>query len=254
MEEKGKRTSPRRILEVLEAICADPQNATAAQLSKKLAIPLPTVYRLVDALMEEGFVGSGPSSRLVPGARLRSLVLNALQYEPLVTERQAILKKLSLEMDETVSLSVPQGMRLIYFDRVESHWPFQIALKVGDALPLHCCASGKLYMSTLEPKTALEVFKNINPEKSARNTIVKEKAFAAELNRIRERGFALDDEEWFDGMVGASVPIRNGGEATCAFLSTHSLVTRRSLKDVEKKVPAMQQAARELESLFFSEP
>ena len=248
MEEKGKRTSPRRILEVLEAICSDPQSATAAQISKRLGIPLPTVYRLIDALIEEGFIASGP----IPGARLRSLVLNALQYEPQVTERRAILKRLSLEMDETVSLSIPQGMKLIYFDRVESHWPFQIALKVGDPLPLHCCASGKLYMSTLEPTTALEVFKNISPQKSARNTIVKEKPFAAELKRIRQRGYALDDEEWFDGMVGASVPIRNGSEAACAFLSTHSLVTRRSLQDVEKNVPAMQQAAQELERLFFA--
>lgn len=251
MEKRGRRTSPRRILEILEAVCADPKNGTAAQLAEELGIPLPTVYRLVDSLTEEGFVSVGPGNRIIPGIRLRSMVFNCLQYEPEVTHRRSILRKLSGELNETVSLSVPLGTKLIYFDRVESHWPFHLALKVGDPLPLHCCASGKMYLSSFEPKKAIQIFKDINPKKSARNTITSSRRFSSELETIRERHYALDDEEWFDGMVGASVPITNGKEAPCAFLSTHSLITRKTVNDVEDKVPAMQAAAKELKALFF---
>ena len=127
----------------METICRNPQTATASNLAKWLDIPLPTVYRFLDTLNEEKFIAADPSGNLIPGDRLRSLVLNSLQYEPRITQRRAILRRLSNRLDETVSLSIPQGEKLVYFDRLESHWPFQINLKVGDPLPLHCCACRK---------------------------------------------------------------------------------------------------------------
>ena len=254
MTERAKRTSPRRVLEIVEAICRSPQTATASNLAKSLDIPLPTVYRFLDTLSDDGFIVTGPSGTFMPGDRLRSIVFNCLQDEPRVTQRRAILTRLSKRLKETVSLSIPQGTKLVYFDRLESHWPFQINLKVGDSLPLHCCASGKLYLSSLDPKDALDVFRNMRPDKRARNTIVSVAKFKSELSRIKRQDYALDDEEWFDDMVGASVPIRNRRGALCACLSTHALITRKPVSTLEEHVDDMQAAARDLEALFFPDP
>lgn len=251
---KVKRTSPRRILEIVEAVCRNPQAATASSLARSLDIPLPTVYRLLDTLSEEQFIATSPSGSFIPGDRLRSIVLNSLQYEPMVTRRRAILRQLSNRLDETVSLSIPRGAELIYFDRLESHWPFQINLKIGDPLPLHCCASGKLYLSSFGLKDAINVFRKIRTGRRARNTITSVKRFTIELSRIRRQGYALDDEEWFDDMVGASVPIRNRRGALCACLSTHAVITRKPLSRLEGQIVDMQAAARDLEALFFSDP
>ena len=87
--------------------------------------------------------------------------------------------------------------------------------------------------------------------RTAAGRCISSRQFSSELEAIRERRYALDDEEWFDGMVGASVPTTNGKEAPCTFLSTHSLITRKTVVDVEDKVPAMQAAAKELKRLFF---
>ena len=251
MTAKAKRTSPRRIIEIVETICRNPQIATASNLASSLNIPLPTVYRFLDILSEEKFISTDPSGTFVPGDRLRSIVLNSLQYEPRITQRRAILRRLSNRLDETVSLSVPRGEELVYFDRLESHWPFQINLKTGDPLPLHCCASGKLYLSSFDLEDALNVFRNIRAEKRARNTIVSVRKFTMELSRISRQGYALDNEEWFDDMIGASVPIRNRRGALCACLSTHALITRKHLAELEEQVVDMQAAARDLEAVFF---
>ena len=254
MTEKKKRTSPRRILEIMEAICLSPRTATAANLAKSLQIPLPTVYRFLDTLGEDGFIATGPSGTFMPGDRLRSIAFDCLQHEPGVTRRRAILLRLSKRLNETVSLSIPQGAKLVYFDRLESHWPFQINLKVGDSLPLHCCASGKLYLSSFDPDDAVSVFRNVRPGKRARNTIVSVRKFRTELSRIRQQGFALDNEEWFDDMVGAAVPIRNRQGTLCACLSTHALSTRKPLPLLEEQIADMQAAAKDLEALFFPDP
>ncbi|WP_299848830.1 IclR family transcriptional regulator [uncultured Roseovarius sp.] len=245
-EKKNTRNSPRRILEIIEAICLNPEAATASRLSQTLEIPTPTIYRWLDALSEERFIAPTASGHYVPGERFRDLILNSLQYEPKVTERRSLLRALSEQLNETVSLSIPHGTKLIYFDRLESHWPFQVNLKVGAPLPLHCCASGKLYLSTLEPDAALGVYERIADKTSARNTIVDAAAFGAELARIREFGFALDKEEWFDDMVGAAVPVFADSGALVACLSTHALTTRKSIDDLKAEIPLMREIAGKL--------
>lgn len=230
----------------MEAICSNPKSATATGLSQILNIPIPTIYRWLEALCEERFIAAHPSGFYVPGERFRDMMLNSLQYEPNVTVRRSILQSLSEQIDETVSLAAPDGTRLIYFDRLESHWPFQVNLKIGDALPLHCCASGKLYLSTLEPSAASIVYKAIAKKNTARNTITNAAQFAKELQKIRDDGYSIDNEEWFNDMVGVSAPIFGDNGTLIACLSTHALVTRKPIDVLMKQIPLMQEAAKKL--------
>ena len=96
--EKAKRTSPSRILDILEAIILKPDTASAATLSKSLNIPLPTVYRQLETLTEGKFIVLSPAGLFIPGARFRQMIMNSLTYEPEVTRRRAILRKLSGEL------------------------------------------------------------------------------------------------------------------------------------------------------------
>jgi DNA-binding IclR family transcriptional regulator len=253
-ETKKTRNSPRRILEIIEAICLNPESATASGLSSTLGIPAPTIYRWLDALCEERFIAAHASGYYIPGERFRNLTLNSLRYEPNVTARRSILRGLSDVLKETVSLAVPHGTKLIYFDRLESHWPFQVNLKVGDELPLHCCASGKMYLSTLPIDDAMGIFERISQKPSARHTIVDSVTFRAELSEIKKAGFALDNQEWFDDMVGAAVPIFNDGGSLAACLSTHSLVTRKPVQRLRDEVAVMKAAAEELRANLISMP
>jgi IclR family transcriptional regulator, acetate operon repressor len=251
MKPSGKRTSSKRNLDVLGAIVEEPNAATPIHLSHTLDIPLPTIYRLLEGLTESKFITPSPSGNYLPGSRLRSLLLNSLTYEPQVTLRRVVLEKLSTELDETISLSVPNGEFLIYFDRFESHWPLQNNVRIGDKLPSNCSASGKLYLSTFDRSAALEVFSNIKTSRPARNLIKTQKKFSEELDIISNRGYAFDNEEWFDGMIGASVPINNQNGQLCACLSTHSLTSRKNMNDLENKIPVMKKTAKKLETVLF---
>ena len=250
--QKTTRNSPRRILEIIEAICTNPESATASGLSQSLDIPAPTIYRWLETLCDERFIVAHPSGYYVPGGRFRDMLLNSLQYEPNVTHRRSILRSLSQQLGETVNLAVPNGTKLIYFDRLESHWPFQVNLKIGDALPLHCCASGKLYLSIMKTQTALEIYKSISKKSTARNTINDTSKFSNELAKIKKAGYAIDNQEWFDDMVGASVPVYSSNGTLIACLSTHALVTRKSLTLLVAQIPLMQEAATKLQKCLMA--
>ncbi len=248
---KGSRNSPRRILEIIEAICMNPEAATATRLSHILDIPVPTIYRWLERLSEERFIAANAAGYFVPGERFREMILSSMQHEPAITIRRSILRKLSSQLDETVNLSIPQGMKLIYFDRLETNWPFQSNLKVGSPLPLHCCASGKLYLSTLKPRQAMDVFARVQDKKRARGTITNPRKFADELELIRQNGFSLDIEEWYDDMVGAAVPIWSDKGTLIACLSTHLLKTRKTMDEVRGFIDPMQKAVVELKSCLL---
>ena len=80
MSDTNSRTSPRRILNILEEVLLDPDNFTAKKISHKLEIPLATVYRHIDTLCEERFLIAGGNKKYIPGPKIRSIILNSLPY------------------------------------------------------------------------------------------------------------------------------------------------------------------------------
>ena len=253
MTDSNSRTSPRRILNILEEIIIDPDNFTAKKISHKLNIPLPTIYRHIETLCEEKYLVASGSKKYLPGPKIRNIILKSLPYEPNFTLRRSYLRKLTNDIEETVSLSIPIGTKLVYFDRIEFHWPMQLNLEAGDHLPLHASASGKLYLSSITEDKVIQIFKNIKTPKTAKNTITDISVFKKELKKIKNQGYAFDDEEWFNGMAGISVPIFNLNKELCFCLSTHTAKSRKDLNDLKKILPIMLTSANNLKKVLFKD-
>ena len=251
MTDTSSRTSPRRILNILEEIIIDPDNFTAKKIAHKLKIPLPTIYRHIETLCEEKYLVASSSKKYLPGPKIRNLILKSLPYEPNFTLRRSYLRKLTNDIEETVSLSIPIGTKLVYFDRIEFHWPMQLNLEAGDHLPLHASASGKLYLSSIDEEKVIQIFKNIKTPKNAKNTITDITQFKKELKKIKNQGYAFDDEEWFNGMVGLSVPIFNSDNELCFCLSTHTAKSRKDINDLKKILSVMISSANNLKKVLF---
>ena len=253
MKDINSRTSPKRILNILEEIIIDPDNFTAKKISHKLKIPLPTIYRHIETLCEEKYLVASNSKKYLPGPKIRNIILKSLPYEPNFTLRRSYLRKLTNDIEETVSLSMPIGTKLVYFDRIEFHWPMQLNLEAGDHLPLHASASGKLYLSSIVEDRVIQIFKNIKTPKTAKNTITDISEFKKEIKKIKTQGYAFDDEEWFNGMVGVSVPIFNQSKELCFCLSTHTAKSRKDIGDLKKILPIMLTSANNLKKALFKD-
>ena len=148
MRETNTRTSQKNT-NILEEILIDPDNFTAKKISHKLD-SFSNYLQTYDTLCEEKYIIPTGTKKYIPGPKIRNIILNSLPYEPNFTLRRSHLRKLTNDIQETVSLSIPIGTKLVYFDRIEFHWPMQLNLEAGDHLPLHASASGKLYLSFLD--------------------------------------------------------------------------------------------------------
>ena len=96
-------------------------------------------------------------------------------------------------------------------------------------------------------------FKNIKTPESAKNTITEISHFKKELIKINKQGYAFDDEEWFNGMVGVSLPITNAKKELCFCLSTHTAKSRKNIEDLKKILPLMLAAANNLKKALFKD-
>lgn len=218
-------------------------------LAVTLDIPKATAHRLVQTLKQEGFIQINLRGQIVAAPRLESMAGRILYHGRFKLQRQAILHGLAVHTGETCGLAVPDGMHMSYHDRVEANWPLRIHLPVGSGVPVECTSSGKLYLSSLPEEELDRVLRHLVFTRRARNTITDPVQLKAVLATIRAEDLGTDNEEFIDGMVACSVPVRSQGQlAGCLFC--HAPVVRESFESLRQFVPAMRAAARELESML----
>ena len=158
--------------------------------------------------------------------------------------------RLVAEIGETCNISIPDGTRMIYAERVESRWPLRIQLPTGTPVPLHCTASGKLYLSQLAPSARKRILQRLPLTQNTRNSICDIDQLEAELRKTRQRGYAWDNEEFIEGLVAVAVPIKDPKGRFCAGLALHAPIVRMTLEIAVEQLPKLRASAQQIEVLL----
>ena len=249
-----KVSSITRVLEIIEAVSYASKPLSPLELSQELDIPKPTIHRLIQNLLDEGFVTVDIGGGIIPGKRVRNLGVELWQQRLFFNERQMILQKLVDELKETCGIGVPYQMNMINTNRANTTKPIQIYLPVGAKSPMWCTATGKLYLSQLPRTSRDKILQNLSLDKFTKNTITDIDALNAELDRIAETGIGIDNEEFISEMVAIAVPIRDRKSRYLASLYLHAPTIRVSLDDLLTHVPRLQKAAQDIQSLVYDLP
>ena len=249
-----KVSSITRVLEIIEAVSYASKPISPLELSQELDIPKPTIHRLIQNLVDEGFVTIDIGGGIIPGKRVRNLGVELWQQRLFFNERQMILQKLVDELKETCGIGVPYHMNMIYTNRAQTTLPIQIYLPVGAKSPMWCTATGKLYLSQLPSASREKILQNLSLDKFTKNTITDIEKLNAELDRIAETGIGIDNEEFISEMVAIAVPIRVRKSRYLASLYLHAPTIRVSLDDLLTYVPRLQKAAQDIQSLVYELP
>ena len=233
-----------RAMRVIEAIACTEVPPALADICKAVELPKPTVFRILATLEAAGLVGREPGSkRYHCGRRLSTLAGSVLLNSPSRAARHAILEELVEHTGETCNLTIPNGNAVIYLDRVETAWPLRIALGAGSSVPLHASASGTLFLAHMTKRSRERFVRQSPLVRHTRKTLTDAGVLAAELERVREQGYATDDEEYLAGICCLAVPVHDVDGRVVAALAMHAPVPRLRLADALQFLPAMQSAA-----------
>lgn len=252
-KEKGSRSL--RALAVIESVVAADRPVAVLDIMSASGLPKATAHRLCALLERRGYLRRDPGGRgLIAGHRLGQLAFAVLSGAGHRSPTHAILRRLAREVGETCNLNVPDGDEMLYIDRVEAEWPLRLQLPVGTRVPLHCTASGKLYLSLLPDRDRRALIDNLPLDAHTANTRTEPADLETELARIRLSGVGTDDEEFLVGMTAIAVPIIDATGKVCATIAVHAPTARMNLTKAKSHVPAMRRAAADVAAAFGIEP
>lgn len=252
--ERKKASSITRGLEIIEAIAQAERPLSPGDIALLLDIPKPSVHRILQQLTADGFIQTNMRGLIIPAERLHATALGIIYASRFKALRQAILQTLAEQIGETCGIAIPNGVEMIYYDRVQTNWPLQLHLPVGSHTPLWCTASGKLYLSSLPKARRQRIIENLPMTQQARNTLTEPADLDAALADVSANDRGIDNEEFVDGLVAFSVPIRDPQGRLSACLFTHAPVIRKSLDELLEFEPLLRKAAVQLGELTGAEP
>lgn len=235
-----------RGLDVLESLVEVGGPATLADLTKRTALPKPTVHRLLRILQSRGYAWQDEEQRYLPSYRLLMLADRMQQSTAFIRVARPIMKVLQRDVPETIHLSVLEGDAIIYAEKLEAQRPYRMASAVGSPFDLHSSAMGKAILAFMPPDEADERIGRMQLTRYTQTTLITVEALQAELDATRRSGFALDDEEDEEEVrcVGSAVLDHNlrpiGG--ICISAPTFQLSRERAIE----LGPKVLQAAREI--------
>ncbi|MEM9330424.1 MAG: IclR family transcriptional regulator [Pseudomonadota bacterium] len=241
-----------RTLMILEIIGRSDRAMTATEINQQLGLPKQTVHRLCTTLEKEGFLVREPNGkRLQPSVRTKNLASGILFSSRGDFARRQVLLEVASKISETVNLVIPEEDGMMYLDRVETDWPFRIQLPVGSHVPFHCTASGKTFLASLSPARRRSMVRNLRLETMTKNTHSDPEQFLSELTRVAKQGYALDNEEFMEGMVAIAVPVLDETGRYCASLAFHGPTQRISVDLALEHRETLVRGADQLSSVFF---
>lgn len=240
-----------RNLQILEEVARQGGPLTATEINAALGLPKPTIHRLVGHLEEEGFLSRDLDGRsYLPGPRMRAMMLGVMRGGDYLVPRRQILARLNESIGETCNLSIPDVDAMIYVDRVETHWPLRIALKVGSRVPLHATSAGKVALAQMDDKRFGRFLSAARLDAYTPHTITDPAALNIEITRIRKQGYSTDSEEFVPGMIAVAVPVKDSAGKLAATLSFHAPLQRLTLEQGLLHLPALQAAAKDFGGLI----
>lgn len=230
-----------RGLEILSLFSAERPALTLSQVVELLKVNKSTAYRVLSTLEAMQYlVQDGTTRQYRPGLKVLQLGFTAINTLELRQIARPYLEKLSQALGETVSLVVRDGFHTIYIDRIRNQSIVGVVLGVGSSLPAHCTALGKVLLADLSRNEFNKLLANYALHAYTPNTLTTKKGLMAELETIRQRGYAIDNEELASGLRAVSAPIRDFSTRAIAAANvtgTTLQITHQRLKD--EIIPAL---------------
>jgi DNA-binding IclR family transcriptional regulator len=252
MPEKHRAPAIERSLAVLEAILGHPQAVGLPDLSAWLGLPRQTVHRLLVQLERAGMVLRDPSrERYSAGPRLSRFAFATLRSLNQSAPVRSILKELVEDIGETCNIGVLDNLDYVYLQRIECDWPLRLHMEIGSRMDAHSVSGGKVLLANLEPSLCGRLLRSRKLKASTPHTLIRIGEIEAELAKVRAQGYALNDQERMQGIVGAAVPVIDANGIVIAAVGVQGPLPRLTLKACERHVARMRQAADRIARVWF---
>lgn len=240
-------THPLKDIDILEGLASFPGGATLSRICESTELNKSTALRLLKALTDRGYVIRDEATKMYRLSykvlALSSAVLDTIEIKKIARN---YLKEISGITNETIHLLCKEGTEAIYIDKIDTPNTIGLKSQIGRHIPLYCTSGGKVLLAYSNVEYKLRFFSDVSLIQFTENTITQKDKLLAELERIKENGYALDDEEHHDNITCVAVPIFNVNGDVEYSVSVAAPSYRFSKTMAMSYVPALKKCAQQI--------
>jgi len=223
-----------RAVGLLEALAGAEDGLGLLELSEHVGLHKSTVHRLLMVLERHRLVEKkSPSGRYGLGLKLFELGSRVMRDFGLSERARPHLERLAGESGETAHLCILDDGEVLYLQKVEPSRSVRVPSSVGRRNPAHCTSVGKALLAFLPEKAVDAIVRRRGLKSFTRNTLTTPIQLRRELALVRNRGYAVDDEEIEEGLVCVGAPVRDSSGEVIASIS----VAGPAFRLTRQKVP-----------------
>ena len=229
-----------RALAVLECIAAKRTGLGVSEIAQEVGLPVSTVHRLLTTMEQRQFTQQDPrSSGWIVGQRAHTVGESYSLHGSLVVTARPFLRRLRDMTRETANLGVVQSEEAVTLSQIESREIMRAIAPPGGRVPVLNSGMGKAIISTWPDDAILALIRRQGLRKMTSHSLMNEGVIMEEVSRIRETGYAVDDQEYVIGMRCVAAVITDAEGEAVASISVSGLaarVTYDSIPDIASSV------------------
>jgi DNA-binding IclR family transcriptional regulator len=228
--------------EVLRQLAAHDNGLKRAEIEEQVLLPRATAFRILTTLCQEGFARK-EGSRYFLGQALSQMGFRALSSLNIRDLARPLLADLAERSGETSHLAIRSGNHSLILEVCDSPNPIRVASRPGSLADMYCSSTGKVFLASMEDAEASALLAKTPLHPRTARTQTHAAALMEDLRTIRENGYAIDDEEYFDEVRCLAAPVRDAAQRVIASIGITGTASRFTVADNEKMAAMVCDAA-----------
>ena len=199
-----------KAFQLLRIVADSRKELSLSELSQMLGFSKSSIHGLINALVDAGALDQNPHGKKYSlGPTIVDLAFGSWNYLRVSEMAQPLLDELRDAIGETAFLGAMSRTRSIIMATADAGRPLTISSPPGTTIPLMAGAVGKVFLAQFDAHRVRRILREMGLPAFTPRSIVDEQAYLDELEQVRSRGYAMDDEEYLPGVRAVAMPLGN---------------------------------------------
>ncbi|RYL88116.1 IclR family transcriptional regulator [Sporolactobacillus sp. THM7-4] len=227
--------SASRVMDILTLISTTKVPLGVSEISRELNIPKSSTFDVLDTMVKKGFLELNSETKTYRlGLKSFEVGSTYLLNTDLHRVAAPFLEKLMEQTGETAFLAVESDGEIVYLDKMETPSTLRTTATLGTRSPMYSTGLGKAILAAYPDSKVFELMKNKTFIKRTSKSITNINELIADLNRIRKRGYSIDNRENEDEVFCIACPILNENNLPIAAISVSGLAMKMTNEMIKR--------------------
>ena len=226
-----------RVVRILELVNNNEKGISLINISEKLDIPKSTLSPILKTLEKTNFLEKNDKGCYVASFKLFQLGLSYAGELDALTMIREQMKVIVGKVNEIVHFGVLDGDMVLYLAKVKPSDDIEVVSAVGKRIPAIYTGLGKALLSKFTDDEIIDKYKDYKFVKHTENSIKNIDELLEEINQVREKGYAVENQELTTNISCVAVPIREDGVIKAAISATYPIF--RKTENTEKDIASV---------------